>query len=321
MAISHLHVQHELVGLTRELDEIIHDFAYLADRHKEFHPANSGDISQVLDKQLGAYLVHLFNATASSWIEISKIESLASLRNDGRTGYRSEGIKDPAYYDLIRSMAGRVMLITRTGAEISALKHSIDQDEGSKLLVVVEVDKEGKSVRLIFGNAQYGSIPSIELHVHLLGNGLSITEGWDNPSVVHAHPFHLVTLSREKVIAGNFQLFNAALYTQIEGINRNYPKLVGIVPYYPSGSSALVEHSMSTFQEHHLMAWMNHGFVVRERSIRMGYTLMAYADDSARAALDSLRFGSHGLPYREIDQFLKEKELIEAYKTLFSREV
>ncbi len=66
------------------------------------------------------------------------------------------------------------------------------------------------------------------------------------------------------------------IHTQIEGLNRNYPDLIGVVPYAESGSAGLVSNSYDWLRRHRLVLWMNHGFVVRDSSIRRAYTLMAY---------------------------------------------
>lgn len=221
----------KLVGLYHELDEIIYDFAYLADRHKEFHPANSGDVSQVLPAELSIELIERYGRTATDWFHISEIQNLAKIRADDRSGYRAEGIEDEAFYRILQSMKNKLMLITRTGAEIAAIKHTIEQGRSGQLLTLVEVNGCGNSIRIIYGCNEYGSIPSIETHIHLMANAISISEDFENPSLAHAHPFHLVTLGREKKIAGDFGLFNTALYTQVEGINRNHPSLVGIIPW------------------------------------------------------------------------------------------
>ena len=84
----------DLLGISDALDEIINDFAYLASYHRESHPANTGDVSQVLAPTLATQLRGHFQQTASDWYAIAELEKLQTIRADGRSGYRSEGIKN-----------------------------------------------------------------------------------------------------------------------------------------------------------------------------------------------------------------------------------
>lgn len=308
-----------LLGIDPEFDETLHDFAYLASRHSEFHPANAGDVSQVLDPRLGQNLLDRFEATVSAWYDIESIEQLAELRNDGRTGYRTEGVKDPDFYEQMKPLAGRLMLITRTGAELPSLQQTIERGQDGKLFNIVEVDETGKKIRLVYGNAQYGSIPSIETHLHMASNGMSISEGEESPATIHTHPYHLVALGRDKIIAGDFGRFNVAIYTAVEGINRNHPDLIAVSDYYESGTQALVTNSLEGLRQHKLILWMNHGFAARAADIRRGYTLTDYAETSAKSALDSLRHGSIDLPSRETVVFLQQKGLANSQNDLMQR--
>jgi ribulose-5-phosphate 4-epimerase/fuculose-1-phosphate aldolase len=134
--------------------------------------------------------------------------------------------------------------------------------------------------------------------------------------MVHAHPPNLVSLGRHPLIRGSFERFNAAVYTSVEGLNRNYTGLIGVVPYRESGTKALVDSSIDSLVRHRLVLWMNHGFVVRESNIRRAYSLLGYAEDAARAALFTLTSGALGLPTESVLAFLEEHQLLDAYRSL-----
>lgn len=306
----------DLLGIDNRLDDIIEDFAFLADYHREFHPANSGDVSQVLDIGVGKKVSTILEGSDREWWDLSDLESLIQLRADGRQGYRSQGISFEDYYEKIKSLAGRSMLITSTGAQLPAIKHTIMRGRSGMYLNVVRVDESAKKIQIIYGNREYGTIPSIETHVHLLANALSVREGIHSPATVHAHPFYLVTLGRHYHIRGVPKALNAVLYTQVEGLLRNDSYLVGVVPYYPSGSEDLVKKSMPSLQKNRIVLWMNHGVVVRAKNIRQGYTLMGYAEEAAKAALSALKSGGIGLPRKEIEDFLTEHALVSEYERL-----
>src|SRR3989338_7386227 len=305
-----------LMGISSELDEIIRDFAFLGNHYSEFHPSNAGDVSQVLSSSIERKVLSKFRASFTRWFDLPRIETLSQVRNDGRHGYRSQGVKDQGFYRRLKSLAGRLLLITRTGSQIPAILQTIQTGESGKLLNIIQVDKTGYKIRIVYGNAQYGSIPSIETHVHLLANSLSVADGIETPAAVHCHPYNLVLLARHGKIQGTFEKFNAILYTQIEGILRNYPDLIGLVPYQESGSEALVLGSIKELKRHRLVLWMNHGLVARAENIRRAYTLIDYAEVCASASIDSLQFQAIGIPFEKMKQFLDEKKLTRAYKLL-----
>ncbi len=309
-------IRHSLLGVHEELDRAVRDLAFFGVRYQDFHPAAAGDVSQVFSKETSKSLAQRFRQGSSRWFEMRTIEELASIRNDGRTGYRSEGVASPNFYELTKHIGGRVLLITRSGSQIPAIAQTLQEGEDGKLLNVVEVNKKGDAIRILYGNREFGSIPSIELHIHLLAGAASISQRLDAPATVHAHPYNLIRLGMEKKIEGEFAAFNAVIYTQTEGLNRIDPDLVGVVPYVPSGSARLVDISIELLQRHRLLLWMNHGFVVRSTGIERGYAVMSYADRCAKAALNALRHDSVGLPTEFTEDFLRQNNLLDAHRRL-----
>lgn len=310
------HPVKSLIGITEELDRAVQDLAFFGIRYQEFHPGATGDVSQVLSEETRKVLVERFSETRTEWFKLATLEYLASIRNDGRTGYRSEGIKNPEFYQLIKPMAGKAFLITCTGSQIPAICQSLEQGEDGRWLNLVEVDEQGEAIRILYGNREFGTIPSIETHIHILANAVSISEGVSAPAMVHAHPCCLIRLGADKKIEGDFKKFNAAIYTRIEGLNRIDTGLVGVVPYVASGSAELVDASIEFLRRHQLILWMTHGFVVRSFRIERGYAIMDYAEQCAKAALDSLRYNTVGLPLEFIEEFLRSNDLFDAYQNL-----
>jgi len=308
----------DLLGIDAELDDALLDFAFLADYYRDSHPANAGDVSMLLSNSIAQRILDKFLDSASGWFPLSKLGLLATIRDDGRTGYRAQGIRQPLFYEHIHAIAGRSLLITRTGSQIPSLQSSISRYKDGELLTVIQVNEAADCIRVVFGNSQYGSIPSIETHVHLLGNSIMLSQGARSSAVVHAHPPHLVLLGRHPRIQGDFERFNAALYTQVEGILRNYEGLVGIVPYAQSGTEDLLVQTIEPFVKYQLLLWMNHGFIVRESSIRRAYTLLAYAEDAARSAIETFSTDGLGLPFEAVRSFLTQNSLLDAYTKLFA---
>lgn len=305
-----------LLGINEELDRAVKDLGFFGSRYQSIHPAAGGDVSQVFSEKTSRILINRFRRNATRWLGMEIIQELAEIRKDGRTGYRSEGIADSRFYKLTKLLDGRVMLITCTGSQLPQIIETLHSAEDGRLLNLVEIGEEGKAIRILYGNREFGTIPSIELHVHMLACSVGIKEGLESAALVHAHPYHLNLLGMHPKIQGDFNAFNAVIYTQIEGLNRNAPDLIGIVPYCSSGSAALVDASIDPLVKHQLVLWMNHGFVARSFRIDRAYALVAYAEQAAEAALDILRYGGVGLPLEHVKAALHFPELLSAYHRL-----
>lgn len=289
-----------LLGLHPELDEAVSELAFSAMRYQDYHPAATGDVSLLLSDEAGKSLTKSFISTTTSWLALSKLEDLALIRNDGRSDYRGESPKSNQFYQLMHRLSGRVMLITRTGCQLPEIMYTLRQGKDGKLLCIVEVNDSGDAFRLLYGNAEFGSIPSIELHIHLSSAAIAVSQGWQSLATVHAHPYHLVRLGMEPQVSGRSEVYNALLYGLVEGINRIDDRRVAVIPYEPSGSSALVDATLPAMRQHNLLLWMNHGFTVRSSGIGRGYAVMSYAKQCAKAALDALRHGAMPLPEAHI---------------------
>lgn len=305
-----------LLGIHEELDRAVKDLAFFGSRYQAIHPAAGGDVSQVFSEKTSQLLIKRFRRNATRWFKMESIQELAEIRKDGRTGYRSEGIADPKFYKLTKLLDGRVMLITCTGSQLPQVIETLHSGEDGRLLNLVEVGKDGRVVRILYGNREFGIIPSIELHVHMLTCSIGIKEGLETVALVHAHPYHLNLLGMHPKIQGDFKAFNAVIYTQVEGLNRNAPDLIGIVPYLPSGSAALVSASIDPLLRHPMILWMNHGFIAKSFRIDRAYALIAYAEQAAEAALDVLQYGGVGLPLKRVKSILRSPELLSAYHRL-----
>lgn len=306
----------ELIGLRPDLDRAIYDLSFLTSRYADFFPANTGDISWLIPNAAGPILREAFSSRATDWVSIDQLETLSRFRADGRSGYRAEGVREEEYYKEIGCLAGRMMLITRTGAMVPAISETVLRKRSGELLSIVELDATARQIRLLYGVDQYGSIPSIETHLHLLTNAISTSQGAIEAATVHAHPRGMICLGRHPRIAGDYKRMTAILLSQIEGLNRVYGSLVGIVPYQPSGSAALVSCALPIVLAHRITLLMNHGLVVRGKTLWECFALMSYSEESALAALDSLQLGALGLPEKYVLPYLRKLDLVNSYKEL-----
>jgi hypothetical protein len=204
-----------LIGIHEEVDKAVKDVAIFGNRYQDMHPAAGGDVSQVFSAKTSQLLVRRFRRNATQWFKMRTIHELADIRGDGRSGYRSEGVSDPRFYRLAKLLGGRVMLITCTGSQLPAILETLRSGEDGRYLNLVEISNSGDAVRILYGNREFGTIPSIELHVHMLACAICLKERMEAPAAVHAHPTHLNLLGMHPRISGDFEALNAVIYTQI----------------------------------------------------------------------------------------------------------
>ncbi|TSC55823.1 MAG: Uncharacterized protein Greene041639_497 [Parcubacteria group bacterium Greene0416_39] len=273
-----------LTGVHEELDEHIRNLGYFGEHLglTGLIPANGGDISILLGEEAAEAVLRGFKPQ-SELILFRRLSELVHIRRDGRTHYNAESVPEEITQDLIRPLAGRVVVITATGAKLWDIARHPE-----RRLCVLEVNPDGRGFHLLYGNREYGLIPSIETLSHLVALATTLKEGAGSASAFHAHPPALVAVDAHMSVRGSYEELNKILFSQKEGVLTNLSDLVGVVPYEPSGSKALLEKSIESIQQHRFTLWERHGVFIRERSFERCIDLLEYAEDAAKAALRAL---------------------------------
>lgn len=273
-----------LTGVHVELDEHINNLGFFGEHLGQIGliPANGGDISILLGEKAAEAVLRKFRRQ-SELVLFSRLSELVHIRRDGRTHYNAESLPEEMIQSLVKPLAGRVVLVTATGTKLWDIARHPE-----RRLCILEISDDGKGFYLLYGNHEYGLIPSIETPSHLVALATTFKEGSSSASAFHAHPPALVAVDAHTSVRGSYGELNRLLYTQKEGILTNIPDLVGVVPYEPSGSKALLERSIESIIQHRFTIWEHHGVLIRERSFERCVDLLEYAEDAARAALQSL---------------------------------
>lgn len=274
----------QLFGVHEEIDRFIGDLA-LFGKHlalRGFMPANAGDVSLVLSVEAGEIVLERFGQP-KRFFPFSHLSELVEIRDDGRHYFNAESFPTEVIQGHIRPLAGRLLVITVTGAKL----WDVERDAGRRLCIV-EVSSECDGISIVYGNEEYGTIPSIETASHLVANAVNFQEGHSDSSVLHCHPQDLVAVGAHTAIGNSYAEFNKTLYTQKEGVLTNVSDLIGVVPYHPSGSRALFEESVSDIYSHRFLLWQRHGVLIREQSLERCVDLLEYAEDAAAAAIRSI---------------------------------
>ncbi len=287
----------KLIGVTPELDQFINDLGSFS-RHlalKGYLPANAGNASFVMGKEGTNAVLSAFHRQ-TELISFEHLAELKNIRHDGRTYYNAESVPIDSIKPLIRDLAGKVVPITATGAKLWDVDRNPD-----KRLCLLEINQDADGFYLLFGNKEYGIVPSIETLTHLVANTSNLRNGLDSSAALHTHPPHLVAVNSHIEVNNSYAELNKIVYTQKEGVLTNVSDLIGVVPYQPSGSKALLSDSFEAINNHRFTLWSHHGAFIRERTIERCVDLLEYVEDAATAALRSLLNPNKFVPLSDSD--------------------
>lgn len=291
-----------LTGIHEQIDQFIDDLGFFGTHlaYKNIIPGNVGDVSCLLTPEATEALLAIYGRS-DRFFKFSNLADLLTIRNDGRNYYKAESIPESLLKEYIRPLAGRVLIITAAGAKLWDITRN-----PSKRLCAIQVSPNCEGIYLLYGNEQYGTIPSIETPSHLVATAFNIQTGLATSSVLHCHPPLLVAACACAPIAGNYEAFNKMLFSQKEGLLTNASDLIGIIDYHPAGSAALLEASIPSIHKHRLNIWAQHGVLIREESLEYCIDLLEHAEDAAAATLRVLTCSTafKQFNYSDIEHFV-----------------
>lgn len=308
-----------LFGYHPFLDRALRDLGYYAFLNGDFHAAAQGDDSLLLPWEVGEVLISAFGDTATPWYDLSETHLMADIRADGRSDYNCIGVDDSRLYGHVAHLANRVLIITATGAALPIIRDYNSEGIGGKFITAVQVSPSGKAIRILYGNAQWGTLPSSETQMHLLSSAIMTEQGHEFAAMVHCHPLPMVMLSLHPRIAHDERRYNAALLTRIQSMlfHGKSGFTVKLLPYADPGSVELVDLNLEAMPSYPLLLWENHGTAARAATIHAAYAMTASASRAAEAALMSLTHGYVGFPMTSsLSELLEKHGLTEAYRQL-----
>jgi rhamnulose-1-phosphate aldolase len=246
-------------------------------------PGNGGDISILIPEEVQETLEASVDGPALE-LPFSRIHDLALVRRDRRPYYRAEAVDSRLPSEGgIQRLAGRAIIATVSGGKIWDLARN------ERHLCVIAVGQGGETFRVLYGNREHGTVPTTEFVNHLVAH--AINAGMlQTSAVVHVHPQNMIDLSRHPATS-EYSGLNRVLYAQRPELLANVPDLVGLVPYQPPGSAALVRATLEAIREHRVVLWAGHGVLIREASVERCVDLLEYVEASAHAVLRNLMLG------------------------------
>lgn len=249
----------DLFGINGWLDEALFTLGELTEFNRQFHQAAQGDDSIALPREVGDACIELFAECTSTWWPIASLHEMARLRDDGRTDYHAHGVNSSQLFTLLKRLAGRVLLITATGGLLPLIKETSFTGRGGKYLTLIEVSPNGDAIRLLYGNRQYGTLPSSETIMHMIA-AATMAEKCESSSMIHCHPMNLVKLALHPRVARDWGRLNALLISSVQSSLSSYGgATIALMPYYDPGSKALALANLEMMPVAKFALWGNHG--------------------------------------------------------------
>jgi rhamnulose-1-phosphate aldolase len=267
------------------LDHQIDEFAHWGEHLWKLGcvPGNGGDMSILIPEEVQETLEASVDGPALD-LPFSRIHDLALVRRDRRPYYRAEAVDSRLLSEAgIQRLAGRAIIATVSGGKVWDLARN------ERHLCMIAVGQGGETFRVLYGNREHGTVPTTEFVNHLIAHATN-AEIHRASVVVHVHPQNMIDLSRHPA-ASVYAGLNRVLYAQRPELLANVPELVGLVPYRPPGSAALVSATLDAVRKHRVVLWAGHGVLIREASLERCVDLLEYVETSAHAVLRNLMLG------------------------------
>jgi rhamnulose-1-phosphate aldolase len=177
---------------------------------------------------------------------------------------------------LLPEVGGRSYLVTGTGTRYRDI-----QKAPAQCLSILQISKDAKSYRLIWGGQKPGFKPTSELPSHLQMQHSLFKSGSAEKVVLHTHPNELIALSHLPETAGEEEL-NYALWGMIPEAKIYLPRGIGWVPYRLSSSQELAEETVKALErKHKLVLWEKHGVLAVGKDAYEAFDLIDAMNKSA----------------------------------------
>jgi rhamnulose-1-phosphate aldolase len=201
------------------------------------------------------------------------------------------------------ALAGKPVIVTGSGRRL----RDIHMDPAANLGVVV-VGEDGVTGRLYTSPRRLFGRVTVELNSHLAAHSDQVIEtGTNFHALIHAQPPYLVYLSHIPAYRDQ-AFFNQRLMRWEPETIVNLPKGVGVLPFLPPGSSALMEATAASLRDHSIVLWSKHGVMARsDMSVTRTADRIEYAETAARYEYMDLVNGgkAEGLTLNELRAVVK----------------
>ncbi len=175
------------------------------------------------------------------------------------------------------ALAGGVCLVTGSGQRLGDIPHN-----PLGTLGIIRIEKTGTEGTLYTADACGFERVTSEFNSHLAVHQERIARhGGNFHAVIHVQPKHVTFLSHIPEYQEPGFLNRHLLRWQPEMILQ-FPKGVGVLPFLPPASPALMQASRSVLEELPLVIWSKHGVLARsDTSLEQAVDLIEYVEAAA----------------------------------------
>jgi len=186
------------------------------------------------------------------------------------------------------ALAGGACLVTGSGQRLGDIAAD---PAGTLALILIAAD--GKTGQLCSTRSCRFRRVTSEFNSHLAVHQDRIArKGGDHHAVVHVQPRHITFLSHHPAYQ-DFRFFNRQLLRWQPEMILQFPAGVGILPFLPPASQALMQASTGALSECSLIVWSKHGVLARsDVSIEQAADLVEYVETAAQYEYMNLLAGA-----------------------------
>ncbi len=176
------------------------------------------------------------------------------------------------------ALAGGACLVTGSGQRLRDIS-----DDPAGVMAVIVIGADGKTGRLLTAHPCRFRRVTSEFNSHLAVHQDRIAHsGGDHHAVVHVQPRHITFLSHIPAYQ-DFGFFNRQLLRWQPEMILQFPRGIGILPFLPPASQALMQASTAALTERPVVIWSKHGVLARsDDSIEQAADLVEYVETAAQ---------------------------------------
>ncbi|NPV75474.1 MAG: rhamnulose-1-phosphate aldolase [Anaerolineae bacterium] len=186
------------------------------------------------------------------------------------------------------ALAGGACLVTGSGQRLRDIA-----EDAAGVMAVIVIGADGKTGRLHTAQPCRFRRVTSEFNSHLAVHQDRIARsGGEHHAVAHVQPRHLTFLSHIPAYQ-EFAFLNRQLLRWQPEMILQFPRGIGILPFLPPASQALMQASAAALSERPLVVWSKHGVLARsDDSIEQAADLIEYTETAAQYEYMNILAGS-----------------------------
>ncbi len=181
----------------------------------------------------------------------------------------------------IRGLAGKILLITATGAYFRKLHHNPSSGLG-----VVKISEDGNGLDLIWGFEGDNS-PTSEVRMHLMGHMTRLQADPNHKVIMHTHATNTIIMSTMGI--PDETSFTSNLWRMHSECMVVFPDGIGLLPWMVPGTDEISRATADKMADFRLIIWPLHGLIAAGSSIDEAMGLIETVEKAAEIYIRSIK--------------------------------